>query len=251
MFYPKVQTINYCIMKKLYVYLIPFYLLTSCATFKGTMNFSSFNRNVKYVDAAIGVAQTQKYLFIGGLSQDALVLEAKREMQKSRPLKSNEEYANTSVDFKTSYYFVYITTKVTVSADIVQFTNDSIGDRYSETYRNKIIERIAENDIFKVGDSILTSKLQSGTLISMTQDGKAFVLFSSGSGKAITKKISIKDIYYRKQNYRGLNLGDRYKYYQVKNNRFDESTGTIVAFGLDSLLVRSNENNILKVEYNK
>jgi hypothetical protein len=70
---------------------------------------------------ASGSSSTTKILGIGGLSKDALVADAKRNLLENYPLKENQTLANISVDFKNSYFLIVYLTKVTVTADIVEF----------------------------------------------------------------------------------------------------------------------------------
>lgn len=97
--------------------------LTSCAFHSGMMNNSvQLNQNnFKYVRNASGVAKTTKIIGIGGIEKQALVAEAKKDLLNNYPLKDGQALANIVVDFKTSFFLVLMETKVTVTADIVEF----------------------------------------------------------------------------------------------------------------------------------
>jgi hypothetical protein len=97
--------------------------LTSCAFHSGMMNNSvQLNQNnFKYLRNASGVAKTTKIIGIGGNDRQALVAEAKKDLLDNYPLKDGQALANIVVDFKTSIFLVVIETKVTVTADIVEF----------------------------------------------------------------------------------------------------------------------------------
>ncbi|HKL40065.1 MAG TPA: DUF6567 family protein [Cryomorphaceae bacterium] len=106
--------------------LAPFILaigFSSCAFHSGVMNDSAslHGQNFELIGMAVGNAQTTHVFGIGGLDPTGLVLDAKRSMYIRFPLKKGQAYANLSVDFKRSYFFIVNTTKATVSADIVQF----------------------------------------------------------------------------------------------------------------------------------
>jgi hypothetical protein len=87
----------------------------------GMSNASLSENNFKMVRYAQGSVKTTKIFGLGGLAKNALVAEAKEQMMSSYPLQDGQALANMTVDFKTSIIFFVITTKVTVTADIVQF----------------------------------------------------------------------------------------------------------------------------------
>lgn len=97
--------------------------LSSCAFHNGIMNSSASlsANNFKIVKFATGSSGTTKVLGIGGLSKDALVADAKKDLLQNNPLKDGQALANVTVDFKNTYLLIVITTKVTVTADIVEF----------------------------------------------------------------------------------------------------------------------------------
>ena len=79
-------------------------------------NFSYTKQNIK------GEATAAYILGIGGLAKETLVDNAKQQMLNANPLKSNQTFANLTVNFKASYYLgVYKTLKCTVTADVVEF----------------------------------------------------------------------------------------------------------------------------------
>ncbi|MFT6174805.1 MAG: hypothetical protein ACJAZC_001863 [Cryomorphaceae bacterium] len=98
-------------------------VLSSCAFHSGMMNDSAslHGQDFELIGMAVGQSNTTHVIGIGGLDPTGLVLEAKRNMYNLFPLKKGQTYANLSVDFKRSYFIIVNTTKVTVSADIVQF----------------------------------------------------------------------------------------------------------------------------------
>ena len=127
------------------------FVATFCATHNGTISPSTINQNVKYIDITYGVNQINKYFGLGGLSHDALVLEAKRELIKNRPLRQNETYGNFTIDFKNTYTLFYFQTKVTMSADVVRFSNDTVGEPYSQKYKSILNRNRYSNELFNMG----------------------------------------------------------------------------------------------------
>jgi hypothetical protein len=97
---------------------------SSCASHIGSFTSSaSLNTpNFKYVKLVKGETEISKILGFGGLSTEALVSNAKINMFQNYPLKDNQAYANISVDFKYSFLLFVSKTKVTITADIVEFT---------------------------------------------------------------------------------------------------------------------------------
>lgn len=96
---------------------------SSCATHWGTMSGSAAlsSNNFKVVRMASGTASTAKIFGLGGLAKDALVLEAKKDLMQNFPLKEGQALGNVTVDFKNSFMFFVAKTKVTVTADVVEF----------------------------------------------------------------------------------------------------------------------------------
>ena len=112
-------------MKKnlLLIAALSIFLLSSCAFHTGlfTNSTSLSSNNFKVVKLAKGSAKTTKYFGIGGLAKDALVFEAKKDLLANYPLKENQALANVTVDFKNSIMFFVMETKVTMTADIIEF----------------------------------------------------------------------------------------------------------------------------------
>lgn len=236
-------------MKRLVIVINILLFLSSCATHNGAISSSSINRNVVYEDIAYGVAQSNKVFGIGGLSQDALVLEAKRELMKNRPLNENEEYLNFTVDFKRTFWPFYSQTKVTLSADVIRPIDEIEYEPYSENYKTKLSRLNLTNDLFSIGDSIYIKKKKKGTVISFLENEKVRVEFKSKKDKVRTKKISIYDIYTWKKPYRELKIGDSYFFPSKGTGDIETRNGKIVGIGLESFLVRVGSKQIDIVEY--
>ncbi len=99
------------------------YIANSAALNSG--NFLYVQRNIKGVSSA-------KYLFgIGGFGKETLVNDAKQDMLiNSYPIKDKQALVNLTVNFKTTVVMLIFTeVKCIVTADVVQFTDDSAGSR--------------------------------------------------------------------------------------------------------------------------
>jgi len=224
--------------------------ITSCATHNGIVSTTALPKNIVYEDIAFGVAQTKHILGIGGLSQDALVFEAKRELMKNRPLKPNEEYSNFTVDFKKTYWPFYIETKVTVSADVVSFTDNTNITPFSENYKEKLLRVNITNDLFCIGDTILYDKTKKGTIISFVNSNTVRIAYRSKTDKIKTKNISINDIYSPSKAYRNCEPGGIFTYSKGSGEKAVSASGRVYALGLNSLIVKVG-NELLVLRYDQ
>lgn len=110
--------------------------LYGCAFHSGTFSGSASitNHQFRIAGSAFGYAETNQILGIGGLNKEALVLEAKKNMQAKYPLQKGMTWGNVSVDFKTTYVVVLRKTKVVISADIIDFNPANFNVTYSGFY---------------------------------------------------------------------------------------------------------------------
>ena len=137
-------------------------LLNACAFHNGVMISNPNFTSPDYVlsSLAIGTASTEKFLGIGGLKTDALVLEAKKNLYSNFPLKKGQSYSNLTVDFKKSFFIIYNKTIVTVSADIVQIdTAQNQIDQFQP-----IFNQVRKNQIFSFGDINLGDTIKTYSL---------------------------------------------------------------------------------------
>jgi hypothetical protein len=159
--------------------------ISSCAFHEGMMNDSAslHGQDFELIGMAVGNAQTTHVFGIGGLDPTGLVLDAKRSMYNRFPLRKGQAYANLSVDFKRSYFFIVNTTKATVSADIVQFgvlETDSLQKLFQNNlelaYTTNLDNREALGIMLNgelIGVNILR-KASNGHLTLIDQNGKVY-----------------------------------------------------------------------------
>jgi hypothetical protein len=78
--------------------------------------------NDKYVDIAKGKSKTHAILGLSDVLDGELILDAKRDMFRSRPLQHGEYYANFTSDISRVFWLggVVIATRVTVSAEVLR-----------------------------------------------------------------------------------------------------------------------------------
>lgn len=202
--------------------------LGSCAFHSGTMNSSVTSEPVVHKDLAVGVASTKLVFGFGGLSKDALILEARKNMVASRPLDSAEQYNNISIDVKRTIFLMVFKTKVTMVADVVE-PKDSISQpSYTNEYLAKIRQPHLAMDLFAVGDTVYVGKFDFGKIIRFIEDdsyGKVEVQYKNAKGDFRTKIVSVKRIFSLKEEHRGYKIGQ------------EISSGRILAFGLMRILV--------------
>ena len=115
-------------IKKITIPAFVILLLSSCAIHFGALQSSvSLNQaNFKVVKTASGSAQTKVVFGIGGLKQEALVAEARKDLTAKANLTEEQVLANLTMDYKTTFYPAYLPVmliqKVTITADIIEFT---------------------------------------------------------------------------------------------------------------------------------
>ncbi len=242
---------------KNYFILTTLILLSSCALHTGNISSSSIGKPVIYEDIAVGVVQTTSFCGIGGSTKDGLVLEAKRSLIESRPLRINEEYANFTLDYKRSFFAPFIKTKVTMSADVVSFIPDSlkntITDVYTETYKNKLLGRTTQIGIFNINDSVQygfkIDIIRKGVIISFESNDEVRILYKTEMNEIRTKKISINEIFTISKEVQGMKVGDEYIYTPSPSSLKESSKGKIIAFGLNYFYMRGNDGLLYKLKY--
>ncbi|HOZ87527.1 MAG TPA: hypothetical protein PL029_07205 [Bacteroidia bacterium] len=111
-------------MRKYLFFILSFTVIFSSCIVFNSGNVSSgplLNVTDKYVDIATGESKTTRLLGLGGQFSHKMILEAKTNLFKSRPLRTGEYYSNFSCDIskKIILGIVYIT-RVTVSAEVLR-----------------------------------------------------------------------------------------------------------------------------------
>jgi len=148
-------------MKKLKFLNLPFLvLLSSCSYHIGTIGGGTgtvTNDQFANIDFAYGTVKTTNFLGIGGNKKDALVLEAKRNLYLNYKLRPTQVIGQTTVDFKRTFFFPILTTKVIVSAEIIDFSTDSASSTETTDNRNRFIHP-KKSGQFEIGEEVFYSK---------------------------------------------------------------------------------------------
>lgn len=102
-------------------------ILSGCLSmYQGAIQSSTslHQRNFKTVKTVQGVAIARYFLGVGGFSiRDGLYADAKDNLLKNNPLQEGQALANITTDYKTSMIlYLYASTELTMTADIIEFT---------------------------------------------------------------------------------------------------------------------------------
>lgn len=238
-------------MQKLLLFSLAVFLLTSCSVHMGTISSGSVDKNVVYQDIAYGVSQTSHVLGIGGLKQEALVFEAKRNLTNNRPLLKDEQYLNYSIDFKRTYWPFFVRTKAMVSADVVKFNHDNRDNPYSEKYQKMMAGKGLLTNLFEIGDSVIY-KMKPATIISIEKIDVVRILYKSNNDKYKSKRVSVNKIFSTQKSFNNLNIGDGYAHPTIKVPSYKENdvkVYRIKALGLKSLLLIDINNKVIEGRY--
>jgi hypothetical protein len=199
-------------------------VLSSCAFHSGMMNDSASlqGQDFELIGLSVGQAKTTRICGIGGLKPDGLVLEAKREMYNIFPLRKGQAYANVSVDFKRFYFLIVNTTKVTVSADIVQFGEEK-SDELQKLFENKLSMSYipAMNDTMESG-IMVNQELKQVKILNVSKRGDYTIITYDGK---IYENISQFLLYNMKVGY--------------KPEPFNLTVGDVVTFNFDQTTIKS------------
>lgn len=224
-------------------FLLLFFLLSSCAFHSGMVSTTPVSEEYIYEDIGFGVCQTSRVFGLGGLSKDAMVLEAKRQLYKNRPLLKNEMYANLTVDFKRTNLLIYNKTVVTVSADIVLKTDSLDFNRFSKNYLNKLENRM-DSPLFQIGDTVMDKKQNKGVIIGSEKKDQLRILYSSESNYR-TKKVASNRVFAVKETYNGLRIGEKVDYPSK------DISGIVVGFSVKGFLLQDKDGATFFCKYSK
>ncbi len=193
---------------RLLIIVIGVFLFSSCTFHNGYMNNSASlsQANFSYVNTNIsGTASTLKLLGIGGLNRQAIVSEAKENMLRKNPLKSNQTLANITVNWKTGFYLIVITNTCTVTADVVEFyLNDEAREIPSKLKTNNKDKNLNEKEInnshqkLKVGDKVQYKDAFKNIIGNISKiDGKIYYIRYKNK-KGVEKFLKTDDTWIKK-----------------------------------------------------
>lgn len=236
-------------MKKTLLIFLLLFLFYSCVSYQsGGISSDLVSPNSVYTDIAIGSANSNRFLGLGGMRKDALLFEAKRSMMTSRPLRQNEAYANITYDWKRTFAFFIDRTKVTVTADVVTILENPIEDRYSENYKSAIfLKNPTIDSAFSIGKDVITSRIFYGRIIESKQKHRSKVSYRNKKGEYKTRTIHHEFLYTLKGQWKDFQVGDSIEYYTPYETRPIEAL--IIGIGLRRMMVRTLEGNVEQPYY--
>jgi len=231
------------------------------------------NINDRYVDIASGEAKSYLVFGIGGYENDVLLLDAKKNLFKNRPLAKNEYYANFTSDISRKYivFPIVAINKVTLSAEVLKtnitdtnylFFNDKRVLKIDEinTVDNTNLEKIGNVELntkrrkeINTGDSVYfySMSLKKFNLYVATEIDKENVML-----KPIDKTIknvltSLNNtFYYKNIEFNNLKYGDKVSIEIEDDTRFANKIyeGKVLGIGKKTILVQTNEGNYYSAE---
>jgi len=129
--------------------------MSSCLTLHNGVFYNSVQLNTdnfRYVKMNAEGSSTAIYIlgFGGGIGQ-TLMADAKKELIRDNPLKSNQTLANTNVNYKISSYFGIVSTVTcTINADIVEFGKFSSRNTENITNMPTAVDSIPSGHIITI-----------------------------------------------------------------------------------------------------
>jgi hypothetical protein len=223
-------------------------LLSSCVAYQtGNLTSTSAGSKFIYEDVAIGTAKADRIWGLGGIRKDALVAEAKRQLMTARPLAQSEEYINFTIDFKRSFILILDRSKVTLTADVIRLTANEPKECYLPLYLNKMFLVNLQDDLFKIGDYIMTEGHLTGQILAINKNQKATVSLKNKRGEIITRRKHLRELYNRATVFKGLKAGDNF----AVTNMGEITNCIIVGLGKQQILLLTPKGQYVKLDYPK
>jgi hypothetical protein len=234
-------------VKRIFVVLIGLvFLVTSCLV-THTGNVSSgplMNKSDKYSDIGVGTSKSVFVFGIGDLSDEDLVLKAKKNLFFNRPLQEGEYYSNFTTAITDKFFlFVVHTTKVSVSADVLK-SNDSDDGVFDKNFK-----RLINSDFYFKNDKEVNSRKIEGNnhfvfpsdsvyyandsmnygLYTVSSVYKNVIMLKSAGKPELNKAVSIDGEFFIKNLFvKGLKSGDTLLRDIVKEDLTVESEDVII-----------------------
>lgn len=175
--------------------------LTSCfAVHSPSISATQPIRNAEIVGVAQGQAKALYILGIGGHNHSQIGFEAKKDLILKNKLAKNESFANYNLDVKTSHFIVFSKSTVTLTADIIRFTDTIPNSPVSIKYLNEI-SKIKTPILDKNGNLHLAKWTainfginESGYIDRFIGNDSLNVMIIKNTGYVEYKKISVNDV---------------------------------------------------------
>lgn len=207
-------------------------LFASCAYHEGMLqsDISLTNANFKVKSFVQGTSSTTLILGMGGLNKKSLIFEAKRDLYNNYQLQENEVFANFTVDQKTSVLPFLAKQRVTITAEVIEFTSG--GNRFDKKAVDQLMTSEVDTYSFKEGDiiGVYDVDFRKGTIISI--DGKKFVIAKDEEAK-VHYIVRLHELYYSDVNSAntqrfGRQIGDEITFFATEKS-FNGGPSTVIA----------------------
>lgn len=178
--------------------------LSACVTVRhGNVSSSGIDLNEEFqiIDIAQGVSVNFSAFGINEGGKDAMILDARRNLYANYPLKPYQQFANYSVDFKTTYLLFFKQIKVIVSADVIEKSDPYAPLIIDENLANT--RRDGEKTI-QIGDTLLFANALARAIKIHPGNGRVSIAYYDTKGafrtRVITKKsaLNFKQLYLTK-----------------------------------------------------
>ena len=204
-------------------------IISSCSYHLGTTGAGSAmitNDKFATIDFAYGTAKTVNAFGIGGNKKEALVLEAKRNLYLNYDLKPGQALGNITVDFKRTFFLFFLITKVTYSAEVIDFSANAQDLELSRANLQRFTNQPAQSE-FDFGESIIY--VQKGDTITGrilgSHKGRVIIQFFDANNNFKTKRVWPTQIRYTAKKTQPLNSSAPDKLYTPQNR-----TGKLIKF---------------------
>lgn len=182
-------------MRLLFIFSTFLFFASSCAIHSGVMtgNASITNANFKYVTLAQGTATTTHVLGIGGLKKEGLVFEAKKKLLENYPLRQGQALANVTVDIKKTFVFLVVKTKVTLTADVIDFNGENVSQEIDTVMANNYVGLDKSKYGLSISDSVyfvFHGHIQKGEIINF-QSKSVKIKYQGSKGRSFQIVTSI------------------------------------------------------------
>lgn len=187
-------------MKKQILYLFPLsFLMSSCRVYN-TGNISSgplLSVRDTYVDIASGTCKSFAVFGIGCMHKKNMILQARSDLYRKRPLKPGEYYSNFSIDFTKTFVFMVYLSRAVVSADILRSADTSVAP-FSPGFK----QALSRDSLLKVSAQALPDTrgnlkmMLSGDTVYYSRDNKNYTMYKVSDiekGNVMLLAINLKD----------------------------------------------------------
>lgn len=233
---------------RLFAATIALLLMSSCSFHTGSITTSSVaasGKKYEYVDVAVGYSKVSYFLGIGGYGKDMLIADARRNMRASYPLKPNEAFENTIMDFRSTWVGPYHKLEAIMMADVI--ARDS---SFNVTCGEKYLELLSRNkpkvkNYFSLNERVLflnPAKEMFGRIVGFNGSSAA-VFYVDNDGEFRIKnipyrvifKISEMDLFKKEV---GFNVGDSVSFKAQSSGGFSAFDGVVVGLNKSNSLVK-------------